>query len=301
MFTGIVQAVGRIAHVAKEGDGLRLAVDLGVPGIFVQRLADDRVRFVEVHAFGAAKIAGPKRWQVAQIAEAALRGEGHHFEVVFKEVRAGRDFERAAVVLGAADDDQRRVELFFAQDNAEMAEIVAEDFAGALPPVGQDAEAGFQLEVERIDDHAVGTGAADAEKVFFLFGLFERSCQAEGNFLHGAMNQPFGSAGDVPGQIQFLGEDIGGSAGEQGEGHPMAVLVGREAVDDFIEGAVTPAGDDEAAAFVGSARGDLSGVARASGFREIGVDPASGKNMASRIERATAALAPAPGVGIVNQ
>ena len=30
MFTGIVQAVGRIAHVAKEGNGLRLAVDLGV-------------------------------------------------------------------------------------------------------------------------------------------------------------------------------------------------------------------------------------------------------------------------------
>ncbi len=30
MFTGIVQSVGRITHVAKEGDGLRLAVDLGV-------------------------------------------------------------------------------------------------------------------------------------------------------------------------------------------------------------------------------------------------------------------------------
>ncbi len=30
MFTGIVQSVGRIAHVAKENDGLRLAVDLGV-------------------------------------------------------------------------------------------------------------------------------------------------------------------------------------------------------------------------------------------------------------------------------
>jgi riboflavin synthase len=30
MFTGIVQSVGRIAHVAREGDGLRLAVDLGV-------------------------------------------------------------------------------------------------------------------------------------------------------------------------------------------------------------------------------------------------------------------------------
>ena len=30
MFTGIVQAVGRIANVAKHGDGLRIAVDAGV-------------------------------------------------------------------------------------------------------------------------------------------------------------------------------------------------------------------------------------------------------------------------------
>jgi riboflavin synthase len=35
MFTGIVQAVGRIAHVAKAGDGLRLTVDLGA-----QEMAD---------------------------------------------------------------------------------------------------------------------------------------------------------------------------------------------------------------------------------------------------------------------
>jgi len=33
MFTGIVQAVGRIAHVAKAADGVRLAVDLGVQEI----------------------------------------------------------------------------------------------------------------------------------------------------------------------------------------------------------------------------------------------------------------------------
>jgi hypothetical protein len=42
-------------------------------------------------------------------------------------------------------------------------------------------------------------------------------------------------------------------------------------------------------------------VARAGGFREFGLDAASGKNMASRIERATAAIAAATGVGIVNQ
>jgi riboflavin synthase len=40
MFTGIVQAVGRIAHVAKEGDGLRLAVDLGVHEIADVSLGD---------------------------------------------------------------------------------------------------------------------------------------------------------------------------------------------------------------------------------------------------------------------
>ena len=33
MFTGIVRAVGRIADVAKSGDGVRLAVDLGVQEI----------------------------------------------------------------------------------------------------------------------------------------------------------------------------------------------------------------------------------------------------------------------------
>ena len=32
MFTGIVQAVGRIAAVEPRGDGLRIAVDIGVHG-----------------------------------------------------------------------------------------------------------------------------------------------------------------------------------------------------------------------------------------------------------------------------
>ena len=40
--------------------GERFAVNLGVEGILVQRLADDGVGFVEVDAFGAAEIAGPK-------------------------------------------------------------------------------------------------------------------------------------------------------------------------------------------------------------------------------------------------
>jgi hypothetical protein len=42
-------------------------------------------------------------------------------------------------------------------------------------------------------------------------------------------------------------------------------------------------------------------VARAGGFRKIGIDAAGGKNVASRIECAAAGVAAASGVGIVNQ
>ena len=105
----------------EAGEGL--AVDLGVDGIFVQGLADDGVGLVEMHAFGAAEVAHPECGQVAQIAQAALRGEGHHFELVFEEVSAGSDFERAAVVFGAADDDQGGVDSLIAEDDAEMGKL----------------------------------------------------------------------------------------------------------------------------------------------------------------------------------
>jgi len=78
----------------------------------------------------------------------------------------------------------------------------------------------------------------------------------------------------------------------------VAVLVGCQTVDDFIERAVTAAGDHEAAAFGGGAQGDFGGVTRASGFREFGLDAASGKNMAGRIERAAAAMPPPPALGL---
>src|SRR6266436_2031915 len=67
-------------------------------------------------------------------------------------------------------------------------------------------------------------------------------------------------------------------------------LAAHQTVDDFIERAVTAAGDHEAAAFGGGAQCDFGGVTRTGGFSEFGLDAASGKNMAGRIERATAAI-----------
>jgi hypothetical protein len=79
----------------------------------------------------------------------------------------------------------------------------------------------------------------------------------------------------------------------------MTILAGCKTVDDFVEGAVAAAGDDQAAAFVGGSGCDFGGVARAGRFREIGMDAAGGKNMAGGIKRAASAIAAAPGVGVV--
>jgi len=40
MFTGIVQGVGRIVHVAPQGDGLRIAVDIGIRDVADVALGD---------------------------------------------------------------------------------------------------------------------------------------------------------------------------------------------------------------------------------------------------------------------
>src|SRR5215469_16619498 len=96
-----------------------------------------------------------------------------------------------------------------------MLEFVAEDLAEALPPIRENADAGFEAEADGVDDHAVGAGAGDAEKIFFLFGLLKRSGEAEGDFLDRAMNELFRGARNVPGEIEFFGEDVGGAAGKK--------------------------------------------------------------------------------------
>jgi hypothetical protein len=81
----------------------------------------------------------------------------------------------------------------------------------------------------------------------------------------------------------------------------VAVVVASKSVDDFIQSAVAAAGNYQAAAFGSGAMGDFCGMSRAGGFRELGFDAASGKNMARRLEREPAFAAASAGVGVVNQ
>ncbi len=193
---------------AREG----LAVDLRIDGIGIERFAEDGVRFEEFDALGAAKPVEPECRQIADIAETALRRERQDFKAVLEEIGFGGDLERAAIILRAADDDQRSVGFAVAADDTEVPEFVAKDFAEACPPIRENADAGFQAKIDRVDDGAVRTGTGDTKKIFFLFRLLERSREAECDFYDCAVNQFLRSFGNVPGEIEFLGENIGGTA-----------------------------------------------------------------------------------------
>src|SRR5207245_7508238 len=102
-------------------------------------------------------------------------------------------------------------------------------------------------------------------------------------------------------QVQFLGENVCSSSWKKSKRNAVTVLVGGQAVDDFVERAVAAAGNDEAAAFGGGALGDFRSMARAGGFRKFRFDAAGGENVARGIERAAAAFDTVAGVGVVCQ
>src|SRR5205085_2818173 len=213
--------------------------------IFVERFAEHEVGFEKFHPVGAAKFVEPERRQIAEVPETALRGKRKDFEAVFEEVGFGGDFERASVILRAADDDERGVDFAAAANDAEMLEFVAKDFPDACPPIREDANAGLEAKIDGVDDGAVRAGASNAEKIFLLLGLRERSSQAESDFLDRSVNEFFGGLRNVPRQIEFLGENVGGTARKKRERNAVAILMSREAVDDFVERAISAAGDEE--------------------------------------------------------
>jgi hypothetical protein len=77
--------------------------------------------------------------------------------------------------------DQGGVDILPAADHAKVREFVAENFARALPPVGEDTHASFKIEVNRVDDHTVGAGAGNAKKIAPFVGLLEGRGEAKGN------------------------------------------------------------------------------------------------------------------------
>src|SRR5258708_6483400 len=104
-----------------------------------------------------------------------------------------------------------------------MGELVIKSFASALPPVRQNSQARFELQIDGISDAAVGPGASDAKKVASLFWSFERRGQAESDVAHLAADQLFGGGGNVPGEFEFFRQNVCSAGWQESHGNAMAV------------------------------------------------------------------------------
>jgi len=279
----------------------RLAIDLGVDRIGIERLADKRIGFPEVDVLFLAKISHPEGRQVAQITQAALRSECHALELVFEKVSLIGDLEWAAVMLGTANDDKCRLHLAIAGAHAEAGEGVANYLARALPPVSEDADTGLEAEVYRIDDHAVRTRSRNREKVAPAVGILERSGEPKSDVVKIGVDQAASGTGNVPRKIEFFRQDVGGAAGKQGKGNTIAIRSGSEAVDDFVERAIAAASNHELTMFADGLLGDLNGVARAGGLCEFGFDAVGRENASGLVEKSAASIAAIASVRVMNE
>lgn len=254
-----------------------------------------------MNVFFFTEIAQPEGGEIAQIAEARSRREGHHLELVLEKIGLIGDLKGAAIVFGAADDHKCHLHLAVAGADSEAREGITEDLASALPPVGEDTDASLEAQIHGIDDHAVGSGAGNGKEEALATGIFERRGQTEGDVVDVGIDQAPRRTRDVPGKIEFLGENIGSSARKKSQGNAIAVAGGSQTVDNFIERAVASASDDQLATFADRLLRYFGSVAGAGGFGQFGFDAARGQNAPSLVEKFAAAIATIASVGVMDE
>jgi hypothetical protein len=116
-------------------------------------------------------------------------------------------------MLGAADDDERHFAGLAFASYAKVTKFVIKDFACALPPVSENAEARFEFEIDGVSDAAIGTSPGDAQEVSGFLRLVKWRGQSESDFAYFAAGKLFGGFGNVPGEFQFFGKNVCGAGG----------------------------------------------------------------------------------------
>src|ERR1700720_1757722 len=115
------------------------------------------------------------------------------------------------------------------------------------------------------------------------------------------MNQFFGGTGNVPGQVQFLSQDIRGSSGQKAQRDAVAVLRLGKTIHNLVQCSVATARDDQLPPLDGSALGHFGGLAGAAGFHKFSVNASGRQDSAGFVEHATSSAAAIPGVRVVDQ
>ena len=173
-----------------------------------------------------------------------------------------------------ANDHQGNFARLSFDADAEMMKLIVENFARALPPISQDAQASLEFEIDGVGDAAVGASAGNAEEVPRFFGLFERRSEAQRDIADFTAGELFRGFGYVPGKFEFLCEDVCGASGQQCKRDALTILRSGKAVDNFVDGTVTAASNDELTAISAGAPCDFDRFARSGCFREVRPDAA---------------------------
>src|SRR4029077_6560447 len=218
-------------------------------------------------------------------------------------MRARVDFEWAAVVDRAPDDDERGGLIRAPGANAHKRERVAENLTCAFSPIGEHAGTFLQSFVHGVDDGAVGPRARDGKKVSAFARKFGRMCAVQWNRNTesdasdlAAWNQARRMR-NVPGNAQFLSENVGGAGGEERHGD----LASGEAVHDFVHGAITAAGDHHTASLLDGLASDIFRAKRSARGSEFGSDAGVFQQADGLLDFCEAAMATAPAGRVVNQ
>src|SRR5260370_39527519 len=114
------------------------------------------------------------------------------------------------------------------------------------------------------------------------------------------MHELFRGTWDIPRKAQFFCQHVCRSAREQRHRNAMAILSTGKSVDDFVERAVAPAGDDEWASFSGGLLSHRRGIAGRPRFLQFTINAALREDAAPLVPYAAPAHAAGAGVLLMH-
>src|ERR1700728_2023984 len=153
----------RVRHNAKNqrqrADGF--AIDLCVNRASAHRFACDFCSLPGVDSAHLAESSKPERRQAGEITKTAASGIRDHLERIFEQTCAGSDFEWTAVIYGPSNhNDGGAARLTVAMD-VHLGKAVTDELFESFDPVGNYTRTLFQSFIDRVDNCAVGTSAAN--------------------------------------------------------------------------------------------------------------------------------------------
>ncbi len=183
------------------------------------------------------------------------------FEIGISEADAFGDFEITTIVSDLGDEGEAGHMGDAIHIDGETGDGAAQ-LADATMPIGQFAEACFQIEIEFVDDAGVepDTGHEGEMAAGMAGAVISTEADARGN----GMQELRGGAVRAVAEAEFVGENVGGTGGQGAEDDVGA----GEAVDGLIDGSVTTGREDEIEV-IACLAGQFAGLIRTGGGDEF--------------------------------